>query len=143
MPKDTTLPRGEPGQAYFATETFGNPQEPRFSDSPSLVTTHHVVDGPFSGKLYDVVTIDGTTIALADQTAGPADAILAAGIEVAPGETMSVPVYRTGHWSMDALGWDDATYDTDAKKSAAFQGSPMSPTILVSKKKYSSDSIKV
>ena len=40
---------------------------------------------------------------------------------------------------MDALVWD-ATYDTDAKKAAAFEGS-VSPTIFVSKPKHNSDAI--
>ena len=41
-------------------------------------------------------------------------------------------VYRSGHFNMDALVWP-ASYDTDAKKLAAFDGAPSPSQILVSR----------
>lgn len=67
--------------------------------------------------------------------------ILAAPVVLADGDSMSVPIYRDGHWNMDALNWH-ASYNTDASKKVAFEGS-RSPGILVSKKKFSDDTIAV
>lgn len=39
-------------------------------------------------------------------------------------------VYRSGNFNPDELVWD-ATYDTDAKKAAAFEGAPSPTQILV------------
>lgn len=47
--------------------------------------------------------------------------------------TMNAPVWYSGCFDMDALVWDDS-YDTEAKKLAAFQGSPTPTTILVAKR---------
>lgn len=47
--------------------------------------------------------------------------------------TMKAPVWYSGCFDMAALVWD-VSYDTDAKKLAAFQGSPTPTTILVAKR---------
>lgn len=47
-------------------------------------------------------------------------------------DTTAIPVYRSGHFNVDALVWD-ASFDTLAKKLAAFEGAPSPTNILVGK----------
>lgn len=143
MPVETTIPMGAPGVASFSSETFGNPDEPRFGEGVPTTTNITITasGAAINLPLYAVLNAAGN--ALADyndpRDAGCANYILAEPITIADGDSMTVPVYREGHWSMDALVWD-ASYDTDAKKAAAFEGS-VSPNIFVSKRKYNSDQI--
>lgn len=127
---DETLNHGKPGIADFETRTYGGPLEPRYGEGVAT-TTHMEITGPSGGAtlaLYSVIAADG---ALAEHDSGASDAygILAAPVEIAEGQTMSVPVYREGTWEIDALVWDDS-FDDDEKKIAAFEGSA-SPTIFV------------
>lgn len=141
MAKDITLTDGAPGIASFATETYGNTEEVRFGDTPYTTTTVNAT-GVLNLALYSVVSYDGTTIALADETvAGDAYGVLTAPVVLAAGETTTVDLIRTGHLSMDALVWD-ASFDTDAKKKVAFEAG-LSPTLFVSKKKFNSDGVAV
>ncbi len=142
MAVDNKIPTGEPGVADFAMESWGNIGDVRYGDG-ELTTTELTITA--SGADIDLAlysVINGTGV-LADYNATPdagtADYILAEPILIADGDTMTVPVYREGHFNMDALVWD-ASYDTDAKKAAAFEGS-VSPTIFVSKPKHNSDAI--
>lgn len=143
MPVNTTVPFGEPGIASFASETFGNEQEPRFGDAPATVT--NVTFTPTAAltlPLYAVLNLAGSAMAVwnAVRDSGCANYILAAGINgAASGVPATVPVYRSGHWDMGALVFH-SSYDTDAKKKAAFEGS-LSPTIFIGKKKQSSNTI--
>jgi hypothetical protein len=139
MAVDNTIPQGEPGIASFSSETWGNSKDPRYGEGV-LTTTHMSITA--SGAdielgLYTVIAEDGT-IAV-ESSGSDAYAILAAPIVIADGATMSVPVYREGHFEQTALVWD-ASFDTDAKKQSAFEGSK-SPTIFVSKGKHSDGAI--
>ena len=143
MAVDTKIPYGEPGVASFASESFGNNPEPFFGDTP-VTTTNITITA--SGAdidlgLYSVLNLAGTALAdyAATRDAGCANYILAEPIFIADGDSMTVPVYRTGYFDQDALTWD-ASYDTDAKKKAAFEGS-VSPGIFIGKKAFGSDSI--
>ena len=142
MAVESTIGPGKPGVASFASETFGGPAEPRFGDGEASVTQISITasGADIDLPLYSVINGGGT---LADWNATPdagtADYILAEPIFIADGDTMTVPVYRSGHWNMDALNWD-ASYDTDAKKATAFEGS-VSPTIFVSKPAHNADAI--
>lgn len=142
MAVDSTIGPGQPGVASFASETFGGPAEPRFGDGEAIVTelTITASGADIDLPLYSVINGSGV---LADWNATPdagtADYILAEPIFIADGDTMTVPVYRSGHWNMDALNWD-SSYDTDAKKAAAFEGS-VSPTIFVSKPAHNANAI--
>lgn len=144
MAVDTNIGPGEPGVAAFKTESFGGPAEPRFGDGPATVTEISITAGGTTVTLpiYSVLDDNGAG-ALANQAgataADRANYILAEPITIAAGATMTVPVYRSGHWNMDALNWD-ASYTTDAQKAAAFEGSK-SPTIFVSKPKHNADAI--
>lgn len=142
MTVDTTIPHGEPGVASFASETFGNKNEPRFGDGEAKTTNITFTPGA-SGSLalYSVLNLAGSALADWNVTrdAGCANYILAEPVVLTNGVPITVPVYRTGHWDMDALVWD-ASYDTEAKKKAAFEGS-VSPTIFIGKKAFNSGAI--
>lgn len=143
MAVDNDIPVGSPGAANFESETWGNLPEHIYSDTPPVA--EQVVSFTASGAaleitFLDVLALDGG--AAAQNGAGAADRanyIAAASITIADGETKQVPVYVAGHFNMQALNWA-ASYDTDAKKAAAFQGS-VSPTILISKNKHESGAI--
>lgn len=143
MAVDNDIPVGSPGAANYASETWGNIPEHLFSDTPPVAEV--TMDFTASGaaveiSFLDVLAADGSAAAETGATAADkANFIAAATITIADGETKSVPVYVAGHFNMQALNWD-STYDTDAKKKAAFQGS-LSPTILVSKSKHESGAI--
>jgi hypothetical protein len=142
MAVDTKIPLGEPGVASFASETFGNLGDIRYGDG-SMETTNITITatgGALALPLYAVINAAGQ---LADwnatRDAGSASFVLAEPITMVQDAVMTVAVIRTGHLNMDVLTWD-TSYDTDAKKAAAFEGS-VSPTIFVSKSKFNSDSI--
>ncbi|WP_292329166.1 hypothetical protein, partial [Mesorhizobium sp.] len=44
-----------------------------------------------------------------------------------------VAIYRAGNFNPDALNWD-ASFDTDAKREAAFRGTPSPTNILIRKR---------
>lgn len=143
MAADTTLTIGKPGVAEFKSETFGNFADLRFGDAPVTMTNITITasGADIELPLYAVINLAGTALAdyAAVRDAGCANYVLAEPILIADGESMTVPVIRTGHLNSDALTWD-ATYDTDAKKAAAFEGS-VSPTIFIGKPTYNSDQI--
>jgi hypothetical protein len=142
MSVDTTIGAGKPGIASFASETFGGPAEPRFGDGEAIVTEITFTAGAdIDLGVYSVLNLAGSALAdyNATRDAGCANYIAAQPIKVANGATATVAVYRSGHWNMDALVWD-ASYDTTAKKKAAFEGS-VSPTIFVSKPDHNANAI--
>lgn len=142
MTVDTKIGLGKPGVASFASETLGGPADIRFGEGVPTTTELTITASGADIDLGLGAVINGTGV-LADWNATPdagtADYVLAEPILIADGDTMTVPVYREGHFNMDALTWD-ASYDTDAKKAAAFEGS-VSPTIFVSKPAHNEDAI--
>jgi len=143
MAVDNKVPYSEPGIAGFEKESWGNKQNWQYGDTPALTT--QVVQFTASGAdleigFLDVLATDGGAALQTGATAPDrANYIAAMPITITNGTTASVSVYVTGHFEMNALTWP-ASYDTDAKKAAAFQGS-VSPTIFVSKGKFDSDAI--
>ena len=127
----TNLPYSDPGAAAF--EDLGDFQNDQFlllGQHPKLATFPLK---PTSGVLplapFTVVTLSGGKIAAA--TSGvPATGVLMHGIPVGGDANLSgAPVAYSGNFNIDALVWD-ASFDTDAKKLAAFTGST-SPTQIV------------
>lgn len=147
MAHDRKIPLNAPGIAGFATESIGSTDDPRFGDTPAPTTTTVAVPASFTGALYEVVALGANGIEkavyAADYSAGGKRpyGILTAPVVTEVGQTTTVDVYRSGHWNMDALVWP-ASFDTEAKKKTAFEGS-LSPTVFVSKKKFNSDAIDV
>lgn len=143
MAVDNDIPVGSPGLANFESATWGNIPEHLFSDTPAVaeqVVTFTASGADLTISFLDVIAADGTAAVQTEVAAADrANYIAAATITILDGETKSVPVYVAGHFNAQALTWD-ATYDTDAKKAAAFQGS-LSPMLLVSKSKHVSGAI--
>lgn len=139
------IPQNAPGIAGFATESWESTAEPRYGEGVPT-TTHSTVTSiaALTLALYSVVNInEDDEITLAEFSAGVsnANAILAMPVVMANGDSMSVAVYREGHWDMNGLVWDDS-FDTDEKKRKAFEGS-ISPTIFVSKKNFPNSAIDI
>lgn len=143
MAVDTKIPYGEPGMAGFAKESYGNKQAWLYGDTPALTTKTISLTASGADIEIDflgVIATDGDpAVYNATPSAATGNYVAAAAITILDGETASVPVYVMGHFEQEALVWD-ASYDTDAKKQAAFVGS-VSPTIFVSKGKFDSDAI--
>lgn len=136
---DTIIPASAPGVASFQTESFGNAPEPRFGDGNSPTQTVKAA-GAMNLPLYQVVSYDGTTIAVA--TATNAYGILTAPVLLTAGQETAVDVYVGGHWRMDALKFGPA-YTTDQLKIDAFRAGAKNPGILVSKAKFNDNQIAV
>jgi len=143
MAVDNNVALGNPGVASFNSETWGNDPEFLISHTPPVAWTYISVSASGSDvtiTLFDVLAADGSAADQAGMTeAAQANFIAAMSVVVPDGSTKQVPVFTAGHFDQDALTWD-ASYDTDAKKKAAFQGS-LSPTILIGKRDHSSDDI--
>lgn len=141
---DNTIPHGRPGIASYQTETWGGPQEPRFGEGVPTTTTI-TITAPAGGLDLPIYSVIAETGALAQFAGTPAVsnayAILAAPIVMSAGQTMTVPVYREGHFEVDALNWH-STFNTDARRFAAFEGSK-SPTIFVGRNQFKPGAINV
>lgn len=123
------IPHSNPGVAGFASDAFENTQL-LAGDTPAMVTKAYPVDAAISLPIYSVVGFDaqgevtpavhGTTqavgITLADTGAAAAG--------------RSVPVLRAGRIFANWLNWP-ASYDTAAKKLAAFNGAPTPTNIYM------------
>lgn len=113
----------------------------------AVVTVTAKAAGDEANTIATTESGTNTSWGAATLTGGDDDAAVKPfGITTAPvvtlgGERTTIDVYRKGHWDMDALVWH-ASFDTDAKKKQAFEGS-LSPNIFVSKKKYASDAITI
>lgn len=147
MAQDNTIPLGKPGIASFESETWGNSEELLFGDTPPVATqsiqvtaTGAALDLPL-GAVVSYVKATGVMALAVESTGSNASYILAAPLVAAEDDVIDVPVYRAGHFRQQALTWD-ASFDTDAKKASAFEGS-ISPTILISKANYVSDDVPV
>lgn len=144
MAVDNKVPLGNPGIAEFSSETWGNVNELLISDTPAQVTQTITVTASGADvtiTLGQVLAADGAAADQAGATAADkACYIGATNIVVADGTSKEVPVYRAGHYDMDALTWD-ASYDTDAKKKAAFDDAGVSPMIFIGKRKFNSDGL--
>lgn len=140
---DVKIPQNQPGIAGFATESYESAAEPRYGENVAT-TTHELCStvAALTLPLYSVINVSPTgviSLAVYDANENTATAILAEPIAMLANTSMSVVMYREGHWDMQALNWH-ASFDTDAKKRNAFEGGP-SPTLFVSKKLFSNSTI--
>ena len=89
-------------------------------------------DGSVALPAFSVVGVTTGNLVLAEQDALP----LAIGITWAPilanGVVQKVGLIRAGNFNLDALNWH-ASFDTDAKKLAAFEGAPTPTNIVLQK----------
>ena len=126
----TTIPYGGEGvPSGVDTQEFSY-QELLAGHIPEFLTVSgHEADGATAMAAFTVVGLSGGVLvpATEDKTV-QALGILAAPI-LANATTQKVGLIRGGNFRAEALVFD-ASYDTDAKKLAAFEGAP-SPTQIV------------
>lgn len=131
----TTIPIGNPGQAGDSFESFTQ-FDLLLSDTPTFFTTDMTLAASQNIALYEVVGVDsnGRVVPAVFGTT-PAIGIAAGAIVSGVGETPRIQVIRGGHFNGDKLVWH-ATYDTDAKRAAAFEGAPTPTQIVIGFNKY-------
>lgn len=106
-------------------------------NEPAIMTRDHVVAYSQTIAALRVVGLnaDGEVVP-ATWNATPANAIKPIGIAIiaitsgATGAKPGIPLYRAGCFDLDQLGWD-ASFDTDSKKFAAFEGSATPTNIIL------------
>lgn len=129
------IPFGDPGVAGFQSDEFGQialmaGDTPAWADQSYVVATA-TVDLP----LYSVVSFNSSGEVI-PALLGTNEAVgFTAAAFVDGSGTRKVKVCRQAHIFIDALVWP-ASYDTDAKRLAAFEGAPSPTAIIASKHPY-------
>jgi len=135
---DANIPYSEAGQAAFeeldtwSADLLISGSWPKLSPGrPYTVKADEVLEQ------FEVVGLDGNGD-LVPAVLGTTEAIgvLTQAVTGNAGGTTTVPVFIAGCFNPDILVWD-ATYDTPAKKAAAFDGAP-SPTQILIKERHTS-----
>ena len=131
----TTIPFTTPNLAGSSTEDFTQ-FDFLLSDTPVFFTEDFEVAASQDLAVYEVVGVDGSgRIIPAVLGTTAAIGITTAPIVTGAGQNPKLQIIRGGHFNGDMLVWD-ATYDTDAKKIAAFRGAATPTNILVAFNKY-------
>lgn len=129
------VPLDSPGIPKFESETYQGPVSPVISDTPPLVTIPAVVPADSSFSIYQAVELDASgELVPAVQGVNEANAILTGDVVTGAGETTTIDVYVQGCFDPAMLVWD-VSYDSDAKKDAAFFGHS-APHNIVLKRRY-------
>ncbi len=126
----TRIPFGEPGMAGNQNEVFTY-QQLITGNAPTRTTAEVVEASLYASADFPQFSVVGKNaagelvMAVIDEVT-PANSIVPVGITTATIKAGSsvgnVAIWRDGCFNPDALNWD-ASYDTDAKKKAAFEGS--------------------
>lgn len=137
---NVTLPYDDRGVASFEVGDVYLQKVLLAGDTPQLGTPfNYDLPNSSSFQQFSVVGIDSNNkLALATWNADPALAIKAIGVlpharALGASGSAKATLWHSGHFNMDALVWD-ASFDTDAKKEAAFRGAPTPTTILIGKR---------
>lgn len=131
----TKIPFNDPGIAGFMSEEFAG-IELLLGDTPALVAKAYDVAVGVNLPIYSVVGFDanGDIVAALKDDVTPANSIKPIGITASKAVdvdgTQKVSVYRAGHFNANALTWP-ASYDTQAERLAAFNGSPTPTNIFI------------
>lgn len=131
----TTIPFTTPNLAGSSTEDFTQ-FDFLLSDTPVFFTEDFEVAASQNLAVYQVVGVDGNgRIIPAVLGTTAAIGITTAPIVTGVGQNPKLQIIRGGHFNGDMLVWD-ATYDTDAKKIAAFHGAETPTNIVIAFNKY-------
>jgi hypothetical protein len=111
-------------------------------NEPAVMTKDEIV--AFSQTIAALTVVGknaaGEIVPAVLDTGTPANSIKPIGIAViaitttGSGDKKGLPVYRAGCFNPDALVWP-ASFDTEAKKQAAFEGSPAPTNIILRRPK--------
>lgn len=140
---DNTITHGAPGIAEYSSETWANAREIRLQDSPATATRKITITA--SGADLDLpiwAVVDTAGLAayqavVADKTAL---GILTAPVFIPDGESATIDVLVAGYFDFAALTFA-ASFDTDAKKKAAFEGLGAPINIILDTNPYDSDGV--
>lgn len=132
------FPYADPGRASFEElDTYTNSHllagnHPELAPAYSYgVTADEVLE-----QFTVVGLVDGALVPAVWHATTPVQAIGVLAHAVTGGDNdgdVNGQVWYSGCFNMDALVWD-ASFDTDEKKAAAFQGAPTPTTIIVAKR---------
>ena len=111
-------------------------------NEPAVMTKDEIVAASQTIEALTVVgkNAAGEIVPAVLDTGTPANSIKPIGIAViaittgSSGDKKGLPVYRAGCFNPDALVWP-ASFDTEAKKQAAFEGSPAPTNIILRRPK--------
>ena len=135
----TTIRFGDEGIPAFETETFTNVELYSGKSSIDEPTVHPLDAATVAAAAlpaFAVVGMGAGGIALAKYD----KSVQALGITVSPipmgaAAGSQIAIFRDGVFNPAALTWD-ATFDSDAKKLAAFEGAPTPTRIVIKKRLY-------
>ena len=134
---DYDIRLGDQGLGAYESATVGT-IDPLSGNTPENTTSHAVDPAAVVAAdlpAFSVVGLNanGLTLAKFDKSV---QAIGITVVKVDKGSTAAhVGIFRDGTWDPAALTWD-ATFDTDAKKKAAFDGAPTPTSIFIKPKLY-------
>ncbi len=140
---DNTIPNGAPGIAGYSSETWGNLRELRLQDNPAVATKKVTITAggtPLDLPLYGVVDTAGLAPYSATVAGKTAVGILTAPVYVPASTSVTIDVIVAGYLDYKALVFA-STFDTDAKKQAAFEGMGAPINIILDTNKYDSDGV--
>lgn len=123
------IPHGDPGVASFASDEHSQVTL-IMSNTPAVVTMPMAIAAATATAglpIYSVVGVNGSGEIIPAEF-GTTDAIGITTSVITAG-TAKAPIMRAAHANINAMDWP-ASYDTEAKKLAAFDGAP-SPTNFV------------
>lgn len=132
----TNIPHLDAGIAGFEVNDGFGQVELFNSAIPEPVTEDFPTAQNTTLAARSVVGLDGSgnlALAKTSTTAVVPIGVLLHAVVTGAGQTERVPIYRQGNFNPDALTWH-ADYDTDAKKAAAFRGSPTPTNIVIRKR---------
>lgn len=136
-----TPPYADPGRASFEQLDTYVQNNLLAGNHPELKPAYsYPLDNSTTFEQFSVVGLDANgNIALATTgNVDPADDIQAIGVlahaaSLGATGTGTGAVWYSGCFNQDCLVWD-ASFDTDAKKAAAFRGAPTPTTIIIAKR---------
>jgi hypothetical protein len=132
----TNIPYAGVGVAGFETSDAFGQVELFHSTIPISVTEDFPVGESTMLPAFSVVGVNASGNLVLAQTSGTAVVPLGVttiAVGTAAGASERIAIYRAGNFNPDALTWH-ADYNTDAKRAAAFRGSPAPTNILIRKR---------
>ncbi|MGA0595405.1 head decoration protein [Enterovirga sp. CN4-39] len=132
----TNIPYSGVGIAGFETGNDFAQVELFNSAIPHPVTEDYPVGESTTLAAFAVVGVDtngNLVMAKTSSTAVVPIGITTVAVVTGAGQTDRIAIYRQGNFNPDALTWH-ADYNTDAKKAAAFRGSPTPTNIVIRKR---------
>jgi hypothetical protein len=125
----TQIPFGAPGVASFDNDAFTPVTQLLLSNTPPMATRIHTMSTGLDEAIYTVVGLTGGEIVPAESGVVQAIGFTAFAMDEAASAGKKGQIVVHAHVNINALVWP-ASYDTEAKKLAAFDGAP-APTNII------------